>query len=58
MEKTLLAARLDLVNASTNLALARKRCVSIFALHAAERRVCEALDRVWALQCMVEGVRP
>jgi len=52
----LVAARLDLLNASTSLALIRKHPTApAEAREYGERRVCAALDRVWALQCMIDS---
>ena len=46
-------ARIDLLAAQTNLALCRKyRFVETVPAQA----VCKSLDRVWDLQCMVNGV--
>ena len=45
-------ARIDLLNAQTNLALCRKYH---FVETVPAQAVCKSLDRVWDLQCMVSG---
>jgi len=52
-ERMLMQARIDLLDAQTNLALCRKYG---FEETLAAQAVCRALDRAWDVQCMVQGV--
>lgn len=56
LQHNLLRARLDLLNAQTNLALVRKHKTAPGLAHkAAVILFFRALDRAWEAQCMAEG---
>jgi hypothetical protein len=56
LQHNLLRARLDLLNAQTNLALVRKHKTAPYHAHRmAESALFRALDRAWEAQCMAEG---
>lgn len=54
--QNLTSARIQLLDAQTNLALVRKLTGWNRSIPIAEAAVCRCLDRVWEAQCMAEGV--
>ena len=55
LQKMLASARQDLLQASANLAKARKERLAPPLIRMAERFVLKTLDRAWEVQCMCGG---